>query len=526
MKVLIFTNIFITALFLYKYVSVCICNKIFVTSNVARMSERGRGQGRDIRRDDRGNVRGRATGNRQRGNRNVTPMQPGVELPQEVVFSQNYEEDEYIKVVYCKEIRPKWQIIKFDGGPRKASRCPLFEKFGAKNFMILEFPKACPPDIVKSVVKTGLLVKVGDSLDKKLYTFFGHSPTQLREGKCVLYNSAELGVFEDLIAQFGEFDMKNVGKRAARIGLLLSAAVPIIDLDERQITVDRDIERGGYSFTDGCGRISPSVAWLLSDELNKQYSTRIRFYSCKDLSCPSVFQVRIMGCKGTLILDPQLEDGIAIRESMRKVIWKPTGERTPLRIVDEGKGVSFPNRFGSLNTQYIRLLSALGVRDEVFLEMQKRSFEELNRIEYDEDVQVRYLCIYERFDDAEEIIRTRKIGEEALKFLKRRRMTCMMQEQTVKDKLIPAKINLRLPLEQSRTLYGVADPTKKLNYGTCFLCVTIRGKPKVLEGHRVVVTKSPCYHPGDIRVLTVVNLPECSHLVDCIVFPVNGIYNI
>ena len=38
----------------------------------------------------------------------------------------------------------------------------------------------------------------------------------------------------------------------------------------------------------------------------------------------------------------------------------------------------------------------------------------------------------------------------------------------------------------------------------------------------VVVTRNPCLHPGDVRLLTAVSAPKLSHLVDCVVFPNHG----
>ncbi|KAH7931631.1 hypothetical protein HPB51_029775 [Rhipicephalus microplus] len=38
----------------------------------------------------------------------------------------------------------------------------------------------------------------------------------------------------------------------------------------------------------------------------------------------------------------------------------------------------------------------------------------------------------------------------------------------------------------------------------------------------VIVTKNPCMHPGDIRKLTAVNVPQLHHVRDCIVFPAKG----
>ena len=38
----------------------------------------------------------------------------------------------------------------------------------------------------------------------------------------------------------------------------------------------------------------------------------------------------------------------------------------------------------------------------------------------------------------------------------------------------------------------------------------------------VVVTRNPCLHPGDVRLLTAVSAPQLDHLVDCVVFPNHG----
>ena len=38
----------------------------------------------------------------------------------------------------------------------------------------------------------------------------------------------------------------------------------------------------------------------------------------------------------------------------------------------------------------------------------------------------------------------------------------------------------------------------------------------------VVVTRNPCLHPGDVRVLEAVDAPGLMHLLDCVVFPRKG----
>ncbi|KAH3869364.1 uncharacterized protein LOC127868002 isoform X2 [Dreissena polymorpha] len=77
---------------------------------------------------------------------------------------------------------------------------------------------------------------------------------------------------------------------------------------------------------------------------------------------------------------------------------------------------------------------------------------------------------------------------------------------------------------ESRNIYGVCDQSDTLDYGQCFLRITINGKPVTLSG-RVVVCKNPCYLLGDVRVLTAISdssVSKLNHLVDCIVFPTKG----
>ena len=44
------------------------------------------------------------------------------------------------------------------------------------------------------------------------------------------------------------------------------------------------------------------------------------------------------------------------------------------------------------------------------------------------------------------------------------------------------------------------------------------GENCILQG-KVIVAKNPCLHPGDIRVLHVVDVPTLHHMMDCLVFP-------
>lgn len=97
----------------------------------------------------------------------------------------------------------------------------------------------------------------------------------------------------------------------------------------------------------------------------------------------------------------------------------------------------------------------------------------------------------------------------------------------------------RIFVPKGRILLGILDESGILNYGQVYVRVTmtksekkcrdqsffreVDDKTSVVIG-KVVVTKNPCLHPGDVRVLETVDLPELEGkgLVDCLVFPQKG----
>ena len=47
-------------------------------------------------------------------------------------------------------------------------------------------------------------------------------------------------------------------------------------------------------------------------------------------------------------------------------------------------------------------------------------------------------------------------------------------------------------------------------------------KTEILDNRKVVITKNPCHHPGDIRTFTAVDHPKLKHLKDVVVFSQQG----
>jgi RNA-dependent RNA polymerase len=82
------------------------------------------------------------------------------------------------------------------------------------------------------------------------------------------------------------------------------------------------------------------------------------------------------------------------------------------------------------------------------------------------------------------------------------------------------RAHIRVP--QARYMFGIVDEYKVLNEGEVFVQITDEdGTKTVLEGF-IAITKNPCRHPGDLRVLKAVNHEPLHHLYDVLVFPQQG----
>lgn len=105
-------------------------------------------------------------------------------------------------------------------------------------------------------------------------------------------------------------------------------------------------------------------------------------------------------------------------------------------------------------------------------------------------------------------------------------------------KLSDLRTKTRIFLPEGRSMMGCLDETQTLEYGQVFVQYSGRRKEQmwdesivfigtdsdqrfVVQG-KVVVAKNPCLHPGDVRVLTAIDVPALHHMVDCVVFPQKG----
>ena len=377
----------------------------------------------------------------------------------------------------------------------------MINQFGKDKFVMASFDKKVSPHVVVKILQKGVLIN-GDE-----YNFLGCSSSGLRSRSCYLYKGTKDEV-RAVLDECGSFSqIKSVSVRLKRIGLLFSEAIPTsIELSDGDIIEMEDIEKGPFNFTDGCGAISNILATRIKDEA-KLLLTPTEYLLC-------VFQIRYQGCKGVVMIDPDLTDKqIMIRKSMKKF--------NPGRIAFQELWLcdhSRPYSYGHLNKQFIMLLSGLGVKDEIFLCKQREHFRRL------EEMNVNPMAAVEMLQwNNQPSLATRavKCNKEELKSDE----ILQMELKTLKSKLIEKLEKLHLLIPESRTVFGVCDPLGELQYGECFFRPTIRGEPCTLSGY-VTVAKNPCYLLGDVRRLKTVSdsqrVRHLEHLVDCIVFPTNG----
>ncbi|CAF4723521.1 unnamed protein product [Rotaria sp. Silwood1] len=214
------------------------------------------------------------------------------------------------------------------------------------------------------------------------------------------------------------------------------------------------------------------------------------------------------------IVEPDV--GLYLRPSMNKF-------DSNNRSIDIVRVSSMPS-VGFLNRQIILLLSSLGIRDEIFYSMQEQMLEHLRTLTVDHRKAREFL---------------KQFGASSgngyhgflLEYLKRfgncidpfvRHILIAVQAFHVKE----LRTKTRILVPNTWSLFGVVDETGTLRYGEVF--IQIEQKPesgdyssKIITGP-VIVTRNPCFHPGDIRRLNAVNVPALHGLKNVIVFPMNG----
>ncbi|CAG8617752.1 hypothetical protein GLOIN_2v1578121 [Rhizophagus irregularis DAOM 181602=DAOM 197198] len=341
-------------------------------------------------------------------------------------------------------------------------------------------------------------IKIGD----RQYEFLTFSSSQLKEHSCWFFASTYDLTAGDIRSWMGDFSInKSVAKYAVRMGQCLSSTRVVLPVNnDIRVIVIPDVVRNRYTFSDGIGNISVSLAKKAAEKLELK-------------NIPSAFQFRLAGYKGILCQSRFLRDNqIQVRHSQCKFESK----HLELEFI---RGSTFIPAY--LNHHAITLLSSLGVPDSVFIEMKDAQVSDLNRIFMNETTAINVL--HQNIDEhgiSKSLADLVKVG-----FLQKRdkylmNLLSLFRIMMLRDLKKKAKIRV----DEGAFLLGVLDETETLREDQVYCCVSDQYNPsnrRVITG-TCIVYRNPCFHPGDIRVVTAVNCKKLDHLVDVIVFPAIG----
>ena len=220
---------------------------------------------------------------------------------------------------------------------------------------------------------------------------------------------------------------------------------------------------------------------------------------------PSVIQFRHQGRKGVVALNPNLPPG--------KVAFRPSHKKFSTDFDSNFcvAGVSQPYTFGNLNKQLVLLLSGLGIPDQVFRDIFRKFYDDLEEVNRDREVAVEMLQWKNKFE-----LSRLAVGGGPLPDPVRREVakiqTNLLESSSKRSGGGREKEKLNPMVRESRMLYGVCDQTGRLEQGQCQVRITTEGKGVLSLSGQVLVYRSPSYLLGDVRVLQAVHIPELAHL--------------
>ncbi|KAJ9554107.1 hypothetical protein OSB04_018152 [Centaurea solstitialis] len=365
--------------------------------------------------------------------------------------------------------------------------------------------------------RTGLYRRIlstlrdGIVIGGKKFEFLAFSSSQLRENSAWMFASSLTLTAADIREWMGDFSsIKNVAKYAARLGQSFGSSKESLSVARYEVEKIPDIEvvRGGtrYVFSDGIGKISAQFANDVSLKCGYDF-------------IPSAFQIRYGGYKGVVAIDPTSSSKLSLRGSMCKF----DSDNIKLDILAISKYQPC-----YMNRQLITLLSTLGVRDHVFEKKQREAVDLLDAVLRDPIKAQEALELMSPGENTNILKEMLSCGYKpnAEPFLS------MMLQVFRATKLLELRTKTRIFVPRGRAMMGCLDETGTLEYGQVF--VQFSGSRRRVLGDdfslkicrivtgRVVVAKNPCLHPGDVRVLTAVDVPRLRHMVDCVVFPQKG----
>jgi RNA-dependent RNA polymerase len=358
----------------------------------------------------------------------------------------------------------------------------------------------------------------------RFYEFLAFGNSQFRDNGAFFYAPTSSVRADDIRLAMGNFDnIKTVAKFGARLGQCFSTTRFIHNVTVAVKKIP-DIERNGFMFSDGVGKISRFLAQMAAQELDFQNPFN---------DPPSLYQFRLAGCKGVLAIDPSLlGTTIQIRPSQYKF-------EAPIKGLEIIRASGFAT--ACFNRQLIIVLSTLGVPDHIFVRKQQEMVNYLERATKEQDVALRRLSRNIDFNGTT-LTMVAMILDGFMKSRDPFMMSLLQLWRAYHIKFLKEKA--RIVIEQGALVLGSVDETailrghfddpqsrsdatrdeKIATLPEIFLQISDpsrKGHYKVIDGI-CILARNPSLHAGDIRVVRAVDVPALHHMRNVVVLPQTG----
>lgn len=316
---------------------------------------------------------------------------------------------------------------------------------------------------------------------------------------------------DNIINLFGDFSKElNVFKNTSRKGMIFSETKYITDININNVIPLDDDKNGEYILTDGIGKISQDLIELSAEK-----------WGINDLKIKpiSAIQIRLMGSKGVLAIDPKIEKGIVV---LRKSQIKFNSDDTSLNVCSVSN-----YKEASLNRQFIILLNSLGVKDEIFEKIQNDIIKKycdlfidpIKSLSNDKSLYFEFKSILYKFIPTFEDFFKKNIN------LINEPLFSQFIYLFVYSRLINMKYDGKLNDKRCVCLMGVIDETNTLEEDEVYVHLvhtTEYSRMNKILNQKITVYRSPSLYPGDIKILTAVKNLSLSHMKNVIVFSKKG----
>lgn len=325
-----------------------------------------------------------------------------------------------------------------------------------------------------------------------------------------------LGSFENL--SYDKDLIRCPARYAARLSQAFTTTEAATTVRVENIIIEEDIktEDKKYAFTDGSGNLSEDLAREIWRAVGpKRGDAQENF--------PRAYQIRFAGSKGMLSVDHRLNGSrtIALRQSMIKFDAPQSNEIEIARAINRASPYH-------LNRPLVMLLEGLGARYDVLQGYQDKAVadaqEATRSLQQAADLLEAH-GIGSSFRLSSTMLNLSKLGIDTIRgdpFYDR------LLRVAVYHILRDLKNSARIPVPNAWTLVGVADTHGFLEENEIFACIQKPdGSITYLVGH-VLVSRSPCIHPGDAQVVVAIGDPpkgscfEKEPLPNTVVFSVKG----